>query len=370
MEELQLALTATRVEQKNFGLWLKSWQVGQVLQALVTDKSPSGNLVLRVGGHQITATADIPVQKGAVLTLEVSGLQPVPTLKIVSSPVQGGLFDALAGQLQLLMPKQSSVAQPFVALLDPIQGAKILSLLGVQSDALAQLHRSLNRFEAFVDPKQLQQALQQSGFFLESQLRQLVLSGGVLPEGDIKAELLKLLDKISRKTGRVSDEEADSEESEVLDALLLLQREIEGGVATIALNQIATCQHRDEGRHVWLFEVPFRYQEVVETLTLEIERDSDSAQEPPENQDWRVVLSLELAHLGQLEAELFLRGSKVSIVIYAERQSTLHVLESQIDQLHAGLGGRGLDVSILRCHHGARQQGKMAVVRQCLDERV
>ena len=87
MEELQLALTAARVEQKNFGLWLKSWQVGQVLQALVTDKFPSGQLVLRVAGQQITATADIPVQKGAVLTLEVNRLTPTPTLKIIDAPV-------------------------------------------------------------------------------------------------------------------------------------------------------------------------------------------------------------------------------------------------------------------------------------------
>ena len=42
MEELQLALTAMRVEQKNFGLWLKSWQVGQMLQALIRDEEFDG----------------------------------------------------------------------------------------------------------------------------------------------------------------------------------------------------------------------------------------------------------------------------------------------------------------------------------------
>ncbi|MEZ5480928.1 MAG: hypothetical protein R3E73_01785 [Porticoccaceae bacterium] len=115
MEELQLALTATRVEQKNFGLWLKSWQVGQVLQALVTDKSPAGNLVLRIGGHQITATADIPVQKGAVLMLEVQGLKPVPTLKVTGSFVDSHVAQNVTaknsivdGQLQLLVPRQGA----------------------------------------------------------------------------------------------------------------------------------------------------------------------------------------------------------------------------------------------------------------------
>ena len=33
MEELQISLTPARVEQKNFGLWLRTPQVGQVLNA-------------------------------------------------------------------------------------------------------------------------------------------------------------------------------------------------------------------------------------------------------------------------------------------------------------------------------------------------
>ncbi|HCD56971.1 MAG TPA: hypothetical protein DEQ90_16220, partial [Halieaceae bacterium] len=76
VEEIQLALTAARTDQKNFGLWLKNWQVGQTLSALVSGQRPTGELVLRVGGLQITATADIPVQQGARLLLEVRQLQP------------------------------------------------------------------------------------------------------------------------------------------------------------------------------------------------------------------------------------------------------------------------------------------------------
>jgi hypothetical protein len=74
LEELQLALTTARTDQRNFGLWINNWQIGQTLNALVTGQRPTGELVLRVGGQQITATADIPIQQGASLMLEVKQL--------------------------------------------------------------------------------------------------------------------------------------------------------------------------------------------------------------------------------------------------------------------------------------------------------
>ena len=40
MEELQLALTSARVDQRNFGLLTNNWQVGQTLTALVTNQLP------------------------------------------------------------------------------------------------------------------------------------------------------------------------------------------------------------------------------------------------------------------------------------------------------------------------------------------
>ena len=61
MEELQISLTPARVEQKNFGLWLRTPQVGQVLNAVVADRLPSGEMILRVGAERVTASADIPL---------------------------------------------------------------------------------------------------------------------------------------------------------------------------------------------------------------------------------------------------------------------------------------------------------------------
>ncbi|MEH6616248.1 MAG: flagellar hook-length control protein FliK [Porticoccus sp.] len=367
MEELQLALTAARVEQKNFGLWLKSWQVGQVLQALVVDKAPSGETVLRVGGHQITATVDIPVQKGAVLMLEVSSLSPIPTLKIVNASTSSvAQADPLLGKLQLLLPQQGKVVDPIMTLMASAQSANILSLLGVKSDDIDRLLKHLNRLDQLANPKLLKAALGRSGLFLESQMQLLAATGGLLPSGDLKAELLRLLHRVNRRLQKLR---GDVSSEHMLGPLLNLQRELEGAIASISLDQLAACQTDDAGGCIWSFEIPVRFKDSVESLLLTISRESDSANIPEERQDWKATLSVTLPVLGMIEAELFLRGQKVSVVIYSEDDTTTRFMDSHLGQLKTGLESRGLDVSVLLCRQGSHLQEKNRVrLTTCLDE--
>ena len=84
MEELQISLTPARVEQRNFGLWLRTPQVGQMLNAVVADRLPSGDIVLKVGAERVTVSTDIPLQPGARLLLEVKQVQPQITFRVLS----------------------------------------------------------------------------------------------------------------------------------------------------------------------------------------------------------------------------------------------------------------------------------------------
>ena len=61
MEELQLTLTPARVDQRNFGVMLSNWRVGQVINALVVDRMPSGNVLLNAGGREFVTPLDLPV---------------------------------------------------------------------------------------------------------------------------------------------------------------------------------------------------------------------------------------------------------------------------------------------------------------------
>jgi len=380
MEELQLALTAARVEQKNFGLWLKSWQVGQVLQALVTDKFPSGQLVLRVAGQQITATADIPVQKGAVLTLEVNRLTPIPTLKIINAPVaDGASVGRLNGELQLLLPQllpqQGRVLDPLLTLFATSQGANILALLGLKNADIERLLKQVHRAEQLVDPKLLKMAVEKSGLFLEAQLQQLVASGGMLPPGDLKAELLRLLGRVNRK---LKEQPLGTDNETTLLALQELKQDLEGALARITLHQLAICHPDDSGQQAWSFDIPVRFKESVATLFLSIYRDNQSRGQAPEQQDWKATLNITLPKLGAVEAELFLRGNKVSVVIFSEQARAIELINAQMDQLRVGLESRGMDVSVLLGREGVPARSDNSGVKNslnsrtnnCVDERI
>ncbi|MFT6285426.1 MAG: hypothetical protein ACJA09_000161 [Alcanivorax sp.] len=379
MEDLQLALTPARVDQKNFGLWLKNWQVGQVLQALVTDKRPSGELVLRVGAQQITATSDIPIQKGARLMLEVTGLTPTPSLKVINAPIAGNLsglesrtvpLATLSGHLQVLMPRQGRVERPLNTLLGFSENTRLLSLLGLKEGFLERLTTSLIQFRSLSDAKELRKAMGESGLFFESKLLQ---RGGVGIQDDVKVLLMKLLAQVKPALSRQASVAASARYATEQAVLLNLKRELEGAMATITLNQLASNQHGEVGGAVWLFDVPFQLQEKLHSLSLRIERDGRQAQgeDDDEEKNWNIVLSINLPQLGKIEAELFLRGSKVSVVMYSEQDDTAKMIANQLDSLKLGLQSRGLDVSVILSHRVSSLPGKLtAQWSESVDETV
>jgi len=355
MDELKSAIAASAVQHKNLQPLLKSWQVGQLLIARVQDKTPSGNLLLQVSGQKVVAAADLTVQKGAVLMLEVTALNPSPSLKVVHNPVSQVMASnhPLENQLQLLIPRQGSVAAPLLALLESGQSANILSLLGVKNDEVLQLLKSAPALNTLSDPKVLQKAILESGLFLESELARIALRGGVLSHTDLKAVLLKLLFRIEQSISRARTQAGGQS---LPNSLLELEAETKGALATITLNQLAAGSRDDRDGNTWLFDMPFRYADSLYGLTIAVARQSSGDDAPPEahRDDWKVLLSLCLPRLGEIEADLFLSGSKVSVVVYAQAQQTADKLNEQLPGLKAGLERQGLNVSVLLCHHGQR----------------
>ena len=352
------------------GPLLRSWQTGQILFARVLETSPAGQLVLRVGGHHVTASAGISIPRGTVLTLEVGNLAPVPSLKILNAPsaavAEAPAASLLDRQLQVLLPRTGTVTAPFTTLMDPLQSASILSLAGAQASLLNRLEKSVGRLELLTDPKELQKAIRQSGVFLESDLLQVVRSGGLLPQGDAKAALFKLLQQVDRALSHAGEIAGDNVG---LKGLLKLQGELLGALATITLNQYASCRVGERPGARWLFELPVMFDELVHGLLISISQDSASKNEPEELQDWKVLLNVSLPVYGAIEAELFVRGNKVSVVVYAQQPTTVELLEAKLPRLRQGLEQCGLEVSVLLCRQGDCE-GINSIAKRpvCVDE--
>tara|TARA_R110002110_G_C13470513_1_gene720873 strand:+ start:111571 stop:112686 length:1116 start_codon:yes stop_codon:yes gene_type:complete len=370
MVDAKLALTTTRADAVNVGALLRSWQVGQTLQALVTDKAPSGQLTLRIGGHQVNASADVAVQKGALLKLEVTSLSPTLTLKIVPAPTSNAqpAAQALDGQLKLLLPRQGNVTTPLSALLDPRVSANILALLGGSSATLAAVTRHLSRFEQLSDPKQLRAAVNHSGLFLESRLLSLLMGQSAALTPDLKADLLKLRQQIDQAALQSSQLNSKPHNNAALKAF---SEQLDGALSTITLNQLASRGGEEAGRSIWLVHLPLSMSEPDQHLSLSIAREQkNSAQESDENDEWRAVVDVSLPSTGAIEADIFLRKEKLSLAMYCDRAETAQLMQQRADELRVALESRGMEVAVLASHKGRRTEPTQATAASsCVDER-
>jgi hypothetical protein len=272
-------------------------------------------------------------------------------MKIISLPSPTALIvDPLQAQYQLLLSTQGEVLGPFMFLLDPSKRVNILSLEGVKNGALDKLLAHLNQFSQFTDAKTLKKALFQSGLFLESELLHIANSGTALSHADLKGALFRLLHMINQS---LTAPHAAVQSDIAKQALFDFRSEIEGAIATITLNQLSSTQVNERSGSIWLFDMPYRIHDSLRGLLISIEREEAASKGQSESQQWKIRFSVDLPQLGVIEAELFMREHRVSVVFYVERETTFRVLDKRMFQLRFGLVKRGFEVSVLRCHLGS-----------------
>ncbi|MEO0436800.1 MAG: flagellar hook-length control protein FliK [Pseudomonadota bacterium] len=348
MEELQLALTTARVDQRNFGLWINNWQIGQVLNALVSNQLPSGELVLRVGGQQITATTDIPIQQGTNLMLEVKQLQPVPTLRVLN-PVASASPASVGGTLQLLPSSGASLSSPPLG--SVVQNVQVLAsamsaLAPALSESLGQLFRSSPRADRLATPQGLASAIKDSGLMFEAKAAQ--SPGGKSPAiaSDLKAAVFRTL---AHANAALSKAEGVSLPPADLEALLEMRRELESGLGRISVNQLASQSPPESqtGTRIWQFDIPVQLANHYHNLAIRIEQDTgsergSSGDAEAEEDRWKIELALALPALGAVDLRIGLVGNNVELRLAAERSEVREAMSSRLQELERSLASRGL----------------------------
>lgn len=363
MEEMQLALTSARIDQKNFGLWLRNWQVGQMLNALVTAQRPTGDIVLRIAGQQITARADIPVQQGTNLLLEVKQLHPQVVLKILPPATQGSASattnsapgvagsQSTGGLLRLLSADGAQPATRNIA--DIANTLRVLrTVLATGSDNPAQrLLVSLPGMTALLNGPGLRRAIASSGSFLEASLAGApahAASPGDVAESDVKAQLMRILEQVKTALQRSGGERtADTKAAFLVDA----RRDLEAAIGSITVNQLQSQPSDSPASRVWLFDVPFILDDGIRNLQVRVDREGDGNYSDDASDTmprWRVELHLDLPRLGALQLTTHLRAEVVSVELCAKESRTRELLQTRADELAAALDGLGLEVPSLR----------------------
>ena len=358
MEELQISLTPARVEQKNFGLWLRTPQVGQVLNAVVADRLPSGEMILRVGAERVTASADIPLQPGARLLLEVKQVQPNITFRLLSNAPPPNIAAAEVMPEAMRLQRQASAAQPMArtglsalfALLGGLQSGPLQSV-GIDRTALRQLQAGLLNAPDLARAETLQRALRSNGTFHEGMLA----SGNPelmrLAASDMKAQLLRMMSKVQTK---LEEAKAVSLAPEQVETLEQMKSTIEQGLRAVTQNQLGSMPaEQSQLSQQWLFDVPFRYGDEVYNLGVEISEDSASKSGATDREDkaWTAKLNLALPGLGVTELALRLVEARVTVDVTSSERATLEMFVRSKATLTSGLESRGLSLHRLNVLH-------------------
>jgi len=337
MEELQLTLTPSRVDQRNFGVMLSNWRVGQVLNALVVDRMPSGNVLLNVGGREFVTPLDLPVQAGTRLHLEVQQVQPQVTLKVLTNAREGTPSQLTppttqVSQQSLLSSstafsvdaKPSPLSSLLVVLATPSAQPALRALIS-QAPALASLISALSSQSlqaTALSGGALAAALGRSGLFNEANLAVDRSSRASSSSKTQLAQLQKLIGELP----------TTNLNTEVRASLSTLSDLTNAALANLTHQQLISMP-QDTGSQRWCFGIPLAYEGSLVDLNMVIERDEKNGESSNAEALWRVDLSLTLPEIGPLRVLVTMRGREVSVVFNSDSSQVRGLVDASFGQL-------------------------------------
>ncbi|MFJ4348158.1 flagellar hook-length control protein FliK [Pseudomonas sp. NPDC089401] len=358
-------------------------------------------------------------QAGATLTIDSP--RPLPVGSLLSALVQGDQslrFVPLSGRQEQLNIAQQLLTQQgrqasLPGLLSALQQiASNPSGDGELRSIANNLLASLSDARQLSDGKALGQALNNSGAFLEAKL----LGGlGSAVATDLKAQLIRLvaqasasvpasplvaaspvvlaqalpalarsalgmLDRVSPRTPpgafplpsrllQAMENEGD------LQQLLRLAAAAISRLQSHALSSLQQSGTLENGnlQTTWQTEVPIRHGQEFIPLQVKLQREETPEQQAERQQRdqpdplqalWRIDLAFDLAPLGPLQVQAQLAQGRLSGQLWAEREQTARLIDSQLGALRERLLARGLEVGNLECHPGIPPHGPRTRVEQ------
>ena len=391
--------------------------VGTLLQGKVLTNQPLPQAAGEAASFRSLVSLLNTAQAGA--TLSIDSPRPLPIGSLLSALVQGDQslrFVPLSGRQEQLNIAQQLLTQQgrqasLPGLLAALQQiASSPSSDGELRSTASSLLASLPDARQLSDGKALAQALNNSGTFLEAKL--LGGLGSAVPT-DLKAQLIRLVAQatVSAPTSPVvaSTALAQALPAMARSALGMLDRvsprtlpgafplpsrllqamENEGDLQQLlrlaaaaisrlqshALSSLQQSGTLDNGnlQTTWQTEVPVRHGQEFIPLQVKLQREETPEQQGKRQQReqpdplqalWRIDLAFDLAPLGPLQVQAQLLEGRLSGHLWAEREQTARLIDSQLGALRERLLARGLDVGDLECHAGIPPQGPRTRVEQ------
>ena len=330
---------------------LNALKLGQVVQARVLSENLEGLIKLSIGDNKLTAQTQMQVTTGQNLTLEVIRTGPMPQLKLLT---QSDPQQLQAEALKRFLPKQRPLTELFERLPSIQSMPNQSSNHGQIKQTIQALLARLLTVEHPQFRHSLKTALLDSGLFTE---RHLVNQEP--RSNDLKINLLRLVDQLKtllpqpelppetrQSHGREQDPGAPQTQPAIRHLTDLL-KQLDGAIARIQTNQLASLPQDDPTRQVWQLELPLVHQERVDVHQLTIKREGGGPG-AEHNTVWSLTLQMNLQPLGPMRVQLRLQGKALATLIWAERQGTKQLLEQHLSALQQAFEQADLEVTRLQ----------------------
>jgi len=336
---------------------------------MATESIPSGltSPVLLTSSPVSSVAAITP---GAAASASANVSQAPPTSNPAVAPAPTALQAAVASAAA----SQAGLAGLLADLTLALQSSGLPA--GAQT-AAAQILGAQLALDPPPTAEDLQQAVAQSGLFLEAQLAQ----AGAPPNGDLKALLLNLIETLQSaadpdasglaSAGLASNGAGPAPpyagaalqgqppatplimpEAAMEMVAALLSKEAKGALSRQVLMQAASLPKSGQAAAAqtsvgqggapqsaasWLFELLFAAPDGPAVGQFQIDRDG----EPPQNGGpapiWRARFSLDFTPIGPIQARISLSGGQAHVALWAQNEDTWTMLDAQQGDLAAAL---------------------------------
>lgn len=165
------------------------------------------------------------------------------------------------------------------------------------------------------------------------------------------------------------------QDQELAPTVRELQRQAEGALARVQLNQLSSLPQERQPGMEWLIELPVRREQDADVWNLRIlrhaghdgGRDGECAQ--GEDGSWSVMLAFDLPGIGPMQTRVNLRSDTITAQFFSRTTGTLALVQEHLPLLEARLRQAGLRIDELSCHHGQIQTAAAPQRTRLLDER-
>ncbi|MGV8830548.1 MAG: flagellar hook-length control protein FliK [Devosia sp.] len=324
------------------------------------------------------ATASVAAAARPTGTVPQANAAPAP-ITAVTAALPSTPEAALADMVQRALPQQNSVVS-LTSALTSIAGQVVLP----ESVAKAAQQVLANRVViegGKLDGGTLQKAVLNSGVFQEATLAR---AGTPLlaPQADMKTAMLALRQTLTNWLGQQPqllasvaqvappfrgrvprvraaeippiDPAAGAEEV----GKHLLDR-TESALSRLRLHQHASLPDPKVRSADWSADLPVVVGGHQTLLQLQIHRDEHNASQEVSERGWQMRFAINLPGLGEVGAQVSLRGGATGVMLWAAERTTSEALEADLDGLRGALAGAGLATGAVIVRHGAPPESQL-----------